>query len=64
MSEKEKAIALSGKNLEITITLAPNGQVYFHDLLPDLLPVAQALCPQNSDIEKRIQLAKQFNLGK
>lgn len=40
-----------------TITLGADGRVYFHDLTPELLPVAAAISPQALSVARRELLA-------
>lgn len=34
--------------LTVTITVGVDGRLYFHELVPALLPVAEALCPNRA----------------
>lgn len=43
---------------EVIITLGRDGRVYFHDLSPELLPVAQALAPDDLELAKRTMAAE------
>ena len=49
-----------GRNLEITIRIAPDGRVYFHDIPPDMIGVARAIDPRNPDLRLREQAAQQL----
>lgn len=40
----------------VTITIGPDGRVYFHDLPSELLPVALALAPQDEQLQARAAL--------
>lgn len=42
-----------GSDLVITIRLAPDGRVYFHDITADILPVAHALAPTDATLASR-----------
>ncbi|CAG1004156.1 hypothetical protein PHYC_03119 [Phycisphaerales bacterium] len=42
-----------GRDLVITIRLAPDGSVYLHDIPPDFVPIAAALAPQDPDLARR-----------
>ncbi|NLX23791.1 MAG: hypothetical protein GXY55_19230 [Phycisphaerae bacterium] len=44
-----------------TITLGADGRVYFHDLTPELLPVAAAISPQALSVARRELLATIFS---
>jgi hypothetical protein len=46
-----------GRELEVAITISPDGTVLFGDLTADLLPVAAALCPNDRTLQRRIELA-------
>ena len=50
-----------GQDLEIVITVGPGGQVYFHDLTADLLPVAVALAGQDA-LAGRLAAAATFEV--
>lgn len=39
--------------LDVTITIGPDGRMYFHDLTPELVPVAAALCPNDAELIAR-----------
>jgi hypothetical protein len=51
---KDRSLVDDGRT--ITIRLAPDGRVLFHDLTPDLLPVARQLNPADGTLRRR-QLA-------
>ncbi len=40
-----------------TITIGVDGRVYFHELTPELLPVAAAISPQALSVARRELLA-------
>ncbi|MDX2133104.1 MAG: hypothetical protein SFY69_13750 [Planctomycetota bacterium] len=46
----------SGKDLVITIRLAPDGRVYLHDMPPDFVPIAAALAPQDPELSRRADI--------
>ena len=45
----------------VTIRLAPDGRVLFHDLTPDLLPVARKLNPSDDTLHRRQLAAEQLS---
>jgi hypothetical protein len=49
-----------GRTLVITIRIAPDGTLYFHDITPDLLPVAAALAPDDPALHARMEIAARF----
>lgn len=49
-----------GRELELSITIAPDGTLLFGDLTADLLPVAAALCPDDPILQARIAAARGF----
>jgi hypothetical protein len=49
-----------GKGLPITIRIAPDGRIYFHDITEDLVPVALAVCPEDSAMRRRMLALKAF----
>lgn len=49
-----------GRGLVITIRIAPDGKLYFHDITADLLPVARALSPQDAALRARALSAERF----
>ena len=55
--EREEEEALAGRAVEVTITLGPDGRVYFHDLPGELLPVACALAPFDEELLARARVA-------
>lgn len=50
-SAAQKAICTEG--LDVTITIGTDGRMYFHDLTPELVPIAVAICPDNSELMAR-----------
>ncbi|MGQ0627423.1 MAG: hypothetical protein ACT4PL_04895 [Phycisphaerales bacterium] len=50
----------SGARLPIEIRIDRRGRVYFHDLPPDALGLAQALDPENAEMRQRVALAEAF----
>ena len=40
-------------SLEVTITIGPDGRMYFHDLTPELVLVAATLCPVDPELLSR-----------
>ena len=50
----------AGQDLVLTIRIGPDGRLYFHDLTPDLLGVALAMCPRNPEVRRRVQMACLF----
>jgi hypothetical protein len=49
-----------GRGLLLTIRVAADGTLYFHDLTADLLPVACALAPGNPALRARSEAAERF----
>jgi len=49
-----------GKGLPITIRIAPDGRIYFHDITEDLVPVALAVCPEDGAMRRRMLALKAF----
>jgi hypothetical protein len=49
-----------GRALVITIRIAPDGTLYFHDITPDLLPVASALAPRDPTLRTRAEIAAKY----
>jgi hypothetical protein len=49
-----------GRTLEITIRIARDGRVYFHDIPPDMIGVARAIDPGNPGLRMREQAARHF----
>jgi hypothetical protein len=47
-----------GRDLEISIRIGTDGQVYFNDLTVDLLPVAAALAPADPRLAPCIAAAR------
>lgn len=43
---------------EVVITVGRDGRVYFHDLGPALLPVAQALAPGDLQLRERAKVVQ------
>jgi hypothetical protein len=50
----------SGRDLEVTIRIGPDGRLYFADLPPDLLPVAVAVLPENESLRVRADRASRY----
>ncbi|MFO0829443.1 MAG: hypothetical protein U0572_14995 [Phycisphaerales bacterium] len=46
-----------GRDLDVTIRIARDGRVYFHDLPADMIDVARALCPLDPELARRATLA-------
>jgi len=46
-----------GEQLPITIRIAPNGRIYFHDIPEALLPVALAMNPDDHAMQQRVKMA-------
>lgn len=44
--------------MTITVTIGPDGRLFFNDLTVDLLPVACAVCPQDKTLLLRCQAAE------
>jgi len=49
-----------GRDLEITIRIARDGRVYFHDIPLGMIEIARALCPDDPDLQLREQAAQQM----
>ena len=47
------------KELEVTITIGVDGRIYFQDLPPQLLPVAEELCRGDAELALRHWAAEQ-----
>lgn len=58
MAVRSSGKCCSGKIVDVTITLGPDGRVLFGDLTAELLPVASALCPRDKGLRKRQELAR------
>ncbi len=42
----------------VTISVGPDGRLYFHDLSPDLIRVALALNPEDAGMRRRLALSE------
>lgn len=56
---KDRSLVDDGRT--ITIRLAPDGRVLFHDLTPDLLPVARLLNPADGTLLRRQRAAEHLS---
>jgi hypothetical protein len=52
-----------GDGLLVTIRIGADGRVYFHDITAGLIPVAQALDPNDTSMSHRAEAATHFNRG-
>jgi hypothetical protein len=50
--------------LTVTIRLAPDGRVLFHDLNPDLVAIARLLNPLDTTLQRRGHAAEQLSEDK
>jgi hypothetical protein len=48
----------AAEGLLVTITLAPDGRVYFHELPTDMVDVAESLNPDDRELALRRQAAR------
>lgn len=53
MSELEQSLERPQTDQDVTITINPEGRIYFHELTPWLVPVAVALCPSSPELHVR-----------
>ena len=53
MDDAEAQKLKSTEGLDVTITIGADGRMYFHDLTPDMVPIAAAICPDDSELIAR-----------
>ncbi|HKQ48033.1 MAG TPA: hypothetical protein VJZ71_08195 [Phycisphaerae bacterium] len=53
MSYSKPQETMSATGLDVTITIGADGRMYFHDLTPELVPIAAAICPNNAEVMAR-----------
>lgn len=61
-ARKSRAAVDDGRT--VTIRLAPDGRVLFHDLNPDLVAIARLLNPLDTTLERREHAAEQISEDK
>jgi hypothetical protein len=49
---------------DVTVTIGADGRVLFHDLPPELLPVAALLCPGDPGLKLRCRAARALEKGR
>jgi hypothetical protein len=51
----------AGRCLEVVIRIGPDGRLYFHDIPPNLVPVALVMCPGDATLKRRAEIADRFD---
>ena len=52
-----------GRDLTVTIRIGPDGSLYLSDVTMDMLPVVAALCPNDPELQRRLDAARAFRTG-
>ena len=53
MSDSPAQKEISVEGIDVTVTIGADGRMYFHDLTPEMVPIAAAICPGDAELTAR-----------